>query len=303
MRKTNLICPVCTKRQQFSFVMDVPNIHWKKIKTKNFQYFSCDVCAFWVLLPTLSVEDKKIIYKGNYYSNLASPLNNFFLRNLFKVKLFESYKDFVIRYSHIKKVFDIGCGAGDFLLEMKNEGFEVVGIDPYEDAVELSRRKVGIDNITLGSILSLKKRKQTYENITMWHVLEHTDNPYRDLKILSEKLRSKGLIFIEVPNSDSFNMHLFKKFYAWQMVPEHHYYFNPESLTALLRHMDFKIIKIYSPPRALLNFSYSVKNLTEDKRLFSQLLFFLSIPFSIFLTLLFSSLNRGEVVRVVAIKK
>jgi len=296
-------CPVCNEKKEFTFVMDVENKNWRKIKTKKFSYYLCSDCSFWVLFPQLTIPEKRIIYKGNYYTNLSTPIENLFVKQFFKLKLFLSYRDFVLENTNKKNILDVGCGAGDFIYEMKQNGYEVAGIDPYDDAVALSQKKVGKKNVIKGSISSLKKTRKVFDNITMWHVLEHTNKPFDDIRILLTKLKKGGFFFIEVPNSDSFNMHIFKNYYAWHMIPEHHYYFNIKSITKLLEDAGFRIKNIHTPPRALLNFSYSVDNAFANNYQFRKFLFVVSIPVSIFLTCIFSVFQKGEVIRVIAVKK
>lgn len=297
-------CNICQATREFKPVATVKNER-KNIKVKLFTYFSCLHCSFWILKPDVLYTDNLKIYKGDYYSDLEAPLTNPLLNLIFKIKLFSSYEDIVANNTLGKNLLDIGCGTGKFLKNMQNRGFNVYGIDPYADAVKLTNKKLGNNRVIKGYIKNINKIEPNFDSITLWHVLEHTENPLGDLKSIRSKLKKKGKLFLEVPNSDSLSLSLFKEWYSWHMVPEHHIYFNSKSLKIVLDKAGLKIENIYTPPRALLNYSYSLKNYLQPK-LHTTIafgLFLLSIPVSVCFVLLSSLLNKGEVVRVIATRE
>ena len=48
-------------------------------------------------------------------------------------------------------------------------------------------------------------KKQKYDWITLWHVLEHTHNPKKTLKSLISLLNKNGLMAIAIPNINSYD--------------------------------------------------------------------------------------------------
>ena len=43
------------------------------------------------------------------------------------------------------RLLDVGCGNGLFLEKMRNLGWEVVGVETDEKAVEVARKRFGLD--------------------------------------------------------------------------------------------------------------------------------------------------------------
>lgn len=300
-------CLICNKENVFNKCFDVMNPRCRTIKQKKYTYYLCSICDIWSIFPRPTQQDFEQIYKDNYYPDLESPVKNNFLERIYNMKIFSSYEDLVA--DHVKgknkKILDIGCGTGAFLERMKGRGYIPFGLDPFKDAVNLTRKKIGNDNVMLGYISRLNKQKEKFDVVTMWHVLEHTLDPVEDLKTIKEALRPKGKLIFEVPNADSFVMSLFKENYSWNMIPEHHIYFGVKSTKKALSESGYKIEKMYTPPRALLNFSNSLKNYLNKNfrsKFLIKPLYILSIPVSVIAVIVASSFNQGEVLRVVAYK-
>lgn len=302
------LCNVCGNRTFFSKVIQLKNPR-KDLQCKYFEYYRCNTCDGWILKPELSGTDLNKIYTKAYYTELSESLPNPIINSLISFQVATSYEDFVGSFldDDIKHtLLDIGVGKGEFLDKMKKKGLTVFGLDPYIEAVKRLQGKKGIKKVYHGTIESLCKTKQSFSLITMWHVLEHVDKPLSDVKMLNAKLLTKGKLFFEVPNADSLSLTMFKESYCWYMVPEHAYYFNSKSLKILLGKSGFSLLRLYSPPKALLNFSFSLKQLCETKYNLNKklclLVFLATMPISIVVTFIASLLNKGEVIRVAAIK-
>jgi predicted SAM-dependent methyltransferase len=69
----------------------------------------------------------------------------------------------------------------------------------------------------------------------MLNTLEHTTNPKRTLRLIHEKLRVGGLLFITVPNFDCL------KRMKEVCPPKHLFYFTPETLRKMLENVGFRI--------------------------------------------------------------
>lgn len=140
-----------------------------------------------------------------------------------------------------KLILDYGCGAGDFLLHMKNNGYEVMGMEPNEKAQEISRRKIGKDHVVN---CELKEINRKFDIITMWHVLEHIPNLNETIEELKKHLNKNGTLIIAVPNHLSYDSNYYKKYWAAYDVPRHLWHFNPESIKTLFNNFGMKIEKV-----------------------------------------------------------
>ncbi|SMC31900.1 class I SAM-dependent methyltransferase [Moheibacter sediminis] len=141
------------------------------------------------------------------------------------------------------KILDYGCGTGDFLAFAKSKDLDVLGVEPNESAREITQKKVG-KNSVLNS--DLKDISETFDIITLWHVLEHIPNLYEFIEELKKHLNPNGEILIAVPNHLSFDAKFYKKHWAAYDVPRHLWHFSPKSMDMLFNNFGMKIEKRYA---------------------------------------------------------
>jgi O-antigen chain-terminating methyltransferase len=101
-----------------------------------------------------------------------------------------------------KIVVDIGCGRGEFLTLLKENGIKGVGIEPNNLLVERAL-KLGLD-VQNSDALDYMRDIQNgmLAGITAFHVIEHIDHSYLKelLETSFEKLADGGFIYLETPN-------------------------------------------------------------------------------------------------------
>jgi 2-polyprenyl-3-methyl-5-hydroxy-6-metoxy-1,4-benzoquinol methylase len=101
-----------------------------------------------------------------------------------------------------KKILDVGTGGGEFAYLLKSQGHEVNGIEPNKGYAEFSRQEYGLD-IQVGFIQDIQQPEESFDLITVWHVLEHTENPCAVLTKLHALLKQQGVLVVEVPTIES----------------------------------------------------------------------------------------------------
>lgn len=136
-------------------------------------------------------------------------------------------------------LLDIGAGTGDFLSVAKNNGWNAVGIEPSEKAKTIAKAK----GVELKSNLS-DFENNSFDVITMWHVLEHVPNLENQIKELKRLLKPNGTILIAVPNFKSFDANYYKEFWAAYDVPRHLWHFSKTAIQKLFAKEDLKLVKI-----------------------------------------------------------
>jgi 2-polyprenyl-3-methyl-5-hydroxy-6-metoxy-1,4-benzoquinol methylase len=96
-------------------------------------------------------------------------------------------------------LLDVGTGIGQFLSIARSDYSEVHGTEVSTAAVEIARQKYGLD-LFHGTIDDLASQGKTFDNITLFHVLEHVPDPKAMLKICHSLLTPGGCLVIAVPN-------------------------------------------------------------------------------------------------------
>jgi 2-polyprenyl-3-methyl-5-hydroxy-6-metoxy-1,4-benzoquinol methylase len=96
-------------------------------------------------------------------------------------------------------VLDVGTGIGQFLSLARGSYTEVYGTEVSSVAVQIAKEKYNL-NLLEGTIEDLDIRDRVFDNITLFHVLEHVPDPRSLLKICHSLLSARGILVIAVPN-------------------------------------------------------------------------------------------------------
>ena len=146
--------------------------------------------------------------------------------------------------SEEKNLLDIGCGTGDFLLTCKNNGWNVVGVEPNSKAKNLADSKLNFnENTSVYSDLE-KLANHKFDVITLWHVLEHVPNLEDYILKLKSLLKPKGILVVAVPNYKSYDAIYYKQFWAAFDVPRHLWHFSKKSIQLLFSDVKMNVVKI-----------------------------------------------------------
>ncbi len=156
-----------------------------------------------------------------------------------KVKSISKYKN------ASKRLLDIGCGTGEFLISCKNDGWNVVGVEPNDDAKALMSRKMEGKNSVFDSLDDLisSKNDAKFDVITMWHVLEHVPNLEETVNQLYNLLSETGVLIIAVPNFKSFDARYYGSFWAAFDVPRHLWHFSRSAIAVIFGNKGLKLIE------------------------------------------------------------
>ncbi|MBA7564391.1 Ubiquinone biosynthesis O-methyltransferase, mitochondrial [subsurface metagenome] len=143
-----------------------------------------------------------------------------------------------------KRLLDFGCGTGDFLLKARDLAATVHGI---ELETRLNSHYKSLD-LTVFKNLSdipsdILKKREGYDIITMFHVLEHILDLKSILVKLSEILTNDGQIIVEVPNANDALLTLyqckpFSNFTYWSC---HLFLFTVKTLRMLFSQVNLRV--------------------------------------------------------------
>ena len=153
-----------------------------------------------------------------------------------KLKLINSFA------SEDKKLLDVGCGTGDFLQIAQQVNWTVTGIEPNEEARKIANSKTNNSVFNVKQLLEFEK--QSFDVITLWHVLEHLPNLNEHVSILKSLLKEKGNLIIAVPNYKSYDAMYYKNFWAAFDAPRHLWHFNQESVAKLFANENMEVVEI-----------------------------------------------------------
>lgn len=200
---------------------------------ESFQIFECESCGLLYTEPRPDKDKIGLYYKSDAYYSHQENKQGFIPRLYEKVKtinLKNKYKMATIGLQ-TGKALDIGCGVGDFLHQMEQNGWECTGVEPSEDAKSIARKRVKGKIVSTGDLESFPN--ETFDLITMWHVLEHVDDLKWQLRQLQRLVKPKGRVVIALPNYKSYDGQFYNAYWAAYDVPRHLNHFNKETLAKI----------------------------------------------------------------------
>ncbi len=101
-----------------------------------------------------------------------------------------------------KAILDVGTGGGEFAYLLQLLGHRVEGVEPNRGYAEYSQQEYGL-NTQIGFVQDAVFSSESFDVITIWHVLEHTEDPGAVLARLRSWLKPDGVLVVEVPNVEA----------------------------------------------------------------------------------------------------
>ena len=142
-----------------------------------------------------------------------------------------------------KRLIDVGCGNGEFMARMRDLGWDVVGVEPDPQAAQIGRKRYGlpIHSVTLEKAAFCS---ESFDAVTMAHVIEHLRDPVSTLKAAKSLLRSGGRLIIHTPNIASLGHRWFRDNWRGLEPPRHLFLFGPQALPKIVETAGFKVLDV-----------------------------------------------------------
>lgn len=151
-------------------------------------------------------------------------------------------------------LLEIGCGQGELLLEARNRGFRVSGIEVSAHAAEAANRRLGAQAVRIGALDTVPLPVGRFGAVVAADVIEHVRDPKSFLMRIWELLVPGGVALVITPSLDSWTRRLLARHWIEYKV-EHLFYFSAASIRRLLEQCGFSEILI-SPNRKVLTIDY-----------------------------------------------
>lgn len=129
-------------------------------------------------------------------------------------------------------VLDVGCANGDFLLEMRDHGWAVQGVEHSPEAAAFCREQRGIQ-VAAGDLLDRPEDGTRFDLITLWAVLPHLPEPLATMRHAASLLTPGGVVLVCVANIDSWASRIGRRHWGHLDQPRHYCMYGPNSLRRL----------------------------------------------------------------------
>lgn len=184
----NDICPLCRQAANYKLLKS----HFDSAANQEYKLYECEKCKAWFWQP-LKNPGAEWYEKDERYSGRNADPN---------LKPIWNYKKIIGFLKPLTgKVFDIGCGTGDFLAYAKTNGWEVSGLDFDAAAIKTAKEIFKLAEVEVAELKEYydKNKEKKFDLITFFDVFEHLDNQLEFIGLVKMLLRPGGYIALSLP--------------------------------------------------------------------------------------------------------
>jgi 2-polyprenyl-3-methyl-5-hydroxy-6-metoxy-1,4-benzoquinol methylase len=243
-----------------------------------FTIAECMGCGVLRTLPEMDERDLERFYPEDYWGAATDPSEEW-------IKTSQSEKTRFLSKCGLSggKVLDVGCGSGLFLRALDPRAWDRFGVEVGREASKAAGRALGGERIFNGTLIEAACAASTFDAVTFWSALEHTNDPRANLAEAREIIKKGGTLIVQVPNASSYQARLFGGDWFALDAPRHRYHFNTRTLTRLLKETGFDpyLTTYFSKAHNSHALRQSLKLVWRGPRSspLSRALFYLSVPF------------------------
>jgi SAM-dependent methyltransferase len=233
MKLENVNCALCGGADS-ELIFTAPSLRLSG-PGNHFDLRRCTKCGLVFMSPRPAPEELAALYQPKFYH---SP-NQKLVQRIAGLILGESVS-FVQRHAGPSKLLDVGCGNGSFIQGAARAGFDVYGLEPYQSALPNLPESLRT-RVLCAPFESADYPAESFDVITLWHVLEHLSGPVETLKRLRVFLKPGGTLILEVPNIASSEARWLGPHWHNLDLPYHFWHFAPETLQSAVQQAGFEI--------------------------------------------------------------
>jgi SAM-dependent methyltransferase len=139
------------------------------------------------------------------------------------------------------RLLDAGAGRGRFVRAAARGGYEAFGIEPSLRGSEAARA-IGAD-VRRATLEDAEIAEGSLDVVTLWHVIEHLQDPGRALDRIHTWLPPGGGLLVGAPNLSSWQARIGGERWYHLDLPRHRVHFTEAGLHILLRDHGFDVVR------------------------------------------------------------
>ncbi|MEI8290829.1 MAG: class I SAM-dependent methyltransferase [Verrucomicrobiota bacterium] len=256
------VCPLCRSQGNLLHI-DLEDYLFKAPGKWNMRICANLGCGLGWLDPVAIDADLQYLYE-NYYTHGENTLHlgskaklRSFLFNAYEYAKFIPSSILGLRQEKQRfpylfledlspgHVLDVGCGTGDFLFRMRALGWAVTGVDFDGKAIANAKAKHGF-NLLHTDLAGAHFPDNSFDAITMHHVIEHVPEPVALLSEAKRILKPGGRLVVTTPNVQSLGHSILKDCWRGLEPPRHLQIFSLRALSECARQAGFDKVEAKS---------------------------------------------------------
>lgn len=243
---------------------------------QRFDIAECCGCGVLRTMPDMTESELASYYPEDYWGG-PEPSEKWIASS-------QSEKtNFVVRCGVERgRILDVGCGSGFFLRALDSAKWDRFGVEISLSAADAAQRALGKDHVFEGTLTQSACVAASFDVVTFWSALEHTNEPRANLREARRIIKAGGSLIVQVPNASSYQARLFGGDWFALDAPRHRYHFTLSTLERLLLETGFQIYEKSYFSKAhnshALRQSLKTRLVNNSSSVLKRSLFYLSIP-------------------------
>jgi ubiquinone/menaquinone biosynthesis C-methylase UbiE len=115
-------------------------------------------------------------------------------------------------------ILDLGCGCGQITGALSPSEVTIIGIDISKNSIKQAKSFYPQSNFLCADMNNVPFKKNTFDIITAISSLEFCFDKARILRVVKEKLRDNGRLYIEVRNNDFIVYRLMRPLFSYYKI-------------------------------------------------------------------------------------
>ena len=198
------------------------------LTNETFSIYRCVRCGLGHTVP--QPRDMRPYYPDRYYGKR----HGLFSRHCVKRRL--GFVAAAVPDESGRRLLDIGCGDGSFLLAAREVGWDVLG-------TELNPGPARDNGLDVRESINQFPASASFDCITLWHTLEHMPDILPMLLNIARFLTPGGKLIVAVPDFGGFQARIFGPRWLHTDVPRHLYHFDAKALLRCLGEAGFSVLQ------------------------------------------------------------
>lgn len=172
------------------------------VKANWFSHFFCEECATGKLVGSEGEPDYPEDYFGSQDKKFTGVAG--WVRQAWHHQRSRIIRKLLGRPD--ASLYDIGCGDGEFIAACQRLGIRISGCEPQPRGREQAEKNL---QCQIDEALFASQNLAQYDAVTVWHVIEHVQNPGQMIRDIRKHLKQGGLLAVSMVNLESWQARLF----------------------------------------------------------------------------------------------